>query len=285
VRPTILIALAALCAPCAHAWGPQGHRTVGAIADRLLSAPAQAAVARLLRGDLDKFGRPSGRTTLEAVSVWADEIRGTSADRPRWHYDNRPVCGRATPARYCPGGECASAELERLTGVLADRDAAPRARDEALKWTVHLVGDLHQPLHAADNDDRGGNLVPVVLAGVRTRGRENLHRAWDNDLVRLALGTRGGQRPPRNLEALAAEAQRLERAAGEGTPQLWASESNRLARTVAYRYPGFACDRRPDGVVVLDAAYQRSAETLVRERLLLAGARLATLLNRVLVAP
>jgi S1/P1 Nuclease len=278
-----LIALAAAAAaPAARAWGPQGHRTVGAIADRLLTPQAHALVAQLLEGDLDKFGNPSGRTTLEAVSVWADEIKGTPASHPRWHYDNRPVCGSVPRWRYCPDAQCNSAQLERLIGVLRDPHAAPRERNEALKWVVHLVGDIHQPLHAADNDDRGGNDVQVALAGVATRGRESLHRAWDSELVRLALNTRNRQRPPADIDALALAARRLVADAGQGTPDSWASESNRLARDVAYRFPGFVCGRVPQGIVVLDAAYQRQAEHIVRERLLLAGARLADLLNRVL---
>ena len=69
---------------------------------------------------------------------------------------------------------------------------------------------------------------------------------------------------------------------GRGTPDSWARESNNLARNVAYRYPGFACNRVPPGIVVLDDAYLADAELVVRERLLLAGARLATLLNQTL---
>jgi hypothetical protein len=274
--------LLSLCAPLAAAWGPQGHRTVGAIADRLLTPPARAAVLQLLSADLDKFGRPSGRTTLEAVSDWADEIRGTPADRPRWHYDNIPVCGRAPRERYCPDGQCNTAQLERLAALLRDPRATARERNEALKWLVHLVADIHQPLHAADNHDRGGNDVPVVLAGVRTRGRESLHRAWDNELVTLALQTRNRQQPPANIEALTAEAQHLLGDAGQGSPDSWAFESNNLARNVAYTYPGFACDIVSQGIVVLDAAYQQQAEAIVRERLLLAGARLAALVNQTL---
>ena len=272
---------AALSAPTL-AWGPQGHRTVGAIADRLLTPQARAAVALILADDRDKFDNPSHRTTLEAVSVWADEIRGTSAARPAWHYDDIPVCGSEPKSRYCPDGQCNTEQLKRLVGVLADTRAAVRERDEALKWIVHLLGDLHQPLHAANNDDHGGNRVAVAFEGVKTRGRENLHRAWDNDLVTLVLHTRGHQQPPRNIEALAAEAHTLVGEAGQGDPDSWASESNHLARNIAYRYPGFACNSVPPGIVVLDAAYQEQAEAIVRERVLLAGARLATLLNQTL---
>jgi S1/P1 Nuclease len=277
------LALLALLAPPALAWGPQGHRTVGAIADRLLTPEARTVVAQLLAADLDRSGNPSGRTTLEAVSVWADEIRGTAADEPRWHYDDAPVCGNAPRAAYCPGGQCNSAQLERLIRVLAEREAPLHARNEALKWVVHLLGDIHQPLHAADNGDRGGNDVAVALAGVHTRGRENLHRAWDGELVALALHTGNRQQPPPDIDALALEAHRLVLDAGQGTPAEWARQSNRLAANVAYQYPGFVCGRAPAGLVVLDRGYQREAQEIVRERLLLAGGRLANLLNEVLV--
>jgi hypothetical protein len=277
------LAFAWSCAPGASAWGPQGHRTIGAIADRLLSPQAHAAVAQLLAGDLDKFGNLSGRTTLQEVSVWADELHGTPAARATWHYDDAPVCGSVPKSRYCPAGECNSEQLKRLLGVLRDRRAPPRERNEALKWIVHLVGDLHQPLHAADNDDRGGNRVAVALAGVHTRGRENLHRAWDGELVRLALHAGSRPQPPRNIDALTAEARSLVADAGQGSPDSWAFESNNLARNVAYHYPAFTCGGAPSGIVVLDAGYQQEAEEIVRERLLLAGARLAALLERTLV--
>ncbi len=278
------LAIAWSCAPSAWAWGGQGHRTIGAIADRLLSSPARAAVAQLLSGDLDKFGRLSTRRTLEAVSDWADEITGTAAARPRWHYDDVPICGSAPKAHYCPDGQCNTGQLKRLITVLADTHAASRDRNEALKWVVHLVGDIHQPLHAADNGDRGGNRVPVALAGVRTRGRENLHRAWDNDLVRLALHARERPQPAADIDTLALEASSLVEDAGQGAPDSWALESNNLARNVAYHYRGFACDTAPLGLVVLDQEYQQQAEAIVRERVLLAGARLAAILNRILVS-
>jgi hypothetical protein len=277
-----LVAGLLLGAQTASAWGPQGHRTVGAIADRLLTPAAHAAVLQILRDDRDKFGIPSGRTTLEAVSDWADEVRGTPAERSTWHYDDVPICGTADKAKYCPGAQCNTEQLKRLIAVLTDGHAPPRERNEALKWVVHLIGDIHQPLHAADNADHGGNLVPVALEGVHTRGRENLHRAWDNDLVQLALHARNHQQPPRDIDLLAVEARNLEHEVGQGSPDSWAHESNNLARNVAYHYPGFACNSLPAGLVVLDATYLQDAELVVRERLLLAGARLAAVINATL---
>jgi hypothetical protein len=283
VRSAAGLALALLAAaPLAFAWGPQGHRTIGAIADRLLTPEVRAQVLQILADDRDKFGNPSGRTTLESVSVWADEVRGSPKDRPAWHYDDIPICGAQDKPRYCPDGQCNSEQLKRLTAVLGDRHAAAGERDEALKWIVHLLGDIHQPLHAADNADLGGNRVAVALEGVHTRGRDTLHKAWDNDLVQLVLHARDHQRPPPDIEPLSSEAARLEREVSQGTPDGWARESNNLARNVAYHYPGFACNSVPAGIVVLDAGYLDDAELVVRERLLLAGARLATLLDSTL---
>lgn len=280
--PLVLVALTAFPVAPLWAWGPQGHRIVGAIADRLLDSEARAAVAGLLAHDLDKFGNPSGRTTLESVSVWADEIRDTPASHPRWHYDNLPVCGPTARPRRCSDDECNTAQLHRLVAVLADARAAPRECNEALKWVVHLVGDIHQPLHAADNSDRGGNDVRVALAGIRTHGRLSLHGAWDNELVQLGLHARSRQRPPAGIAALTAEARALGGRVGQGSPDSWALESNQLARRVAYAFAGFACNAVPPGIVILDDSYQARAERVVRERLLLAGARLATLLNQTL---
>lgn len=253
---------------------------MGAIADELLTPRARAAVQRLLADDRDKFGAPSGRTSLEAVSEWADEIRQLPGGHPHWHYDNIPVCGRA--AADCPGGDCNSVQLPRLIALLGDPSASLPARNEALKWVVHLLADLHQPLHAADNEDHGGNDLTVALAGVRTRGRISLHRAWDSELVPIALGTPRRHTSAADIPALAKEARELVAEAGQGTPAGWSRESNQLARNVAYRYPGFACGVVPGGIVLLDRPYVEEGAALARERLLLAGGRLAGVLNTAL---
>jgi hypothetical protein len=285
VLPRALALVLALGAALpAWAWGPQGHRTIGAIADQLLTPRTRAVIGQLLVQDLDKYGNLSGRTSLEAVSVWADELHGTPAAHGTWHYDNAPVCAGEAKQRYCSNGQCGSEELKRLIGIMADPRAPVRERNEALKWVVHLTGDLHQPLHAADNNDRGGNEVPVALGGVRTRGRQSLHKAWDAELVQQALHSGNHQQPPADIAALAQEGQLLLGAAGQGNPDSWAGESNNLARNVAYHYGGFACNTRPYGILVLDANYVEAAQALVHERLLLAGARLANLLNQTLAA-
>src|SRR5262249_5912256 len=163
----------------------------------------------------------------------------------------------------------------RLLDVVSDTSAAPRERNEALKWIVHLVGDIHQPLHSADNKDRGGNKVAVALEGVKTKGKAELHGVWDNELVAATLHAKSRQQPPANIKALAQNAQALMATKGQGAPDSWADESHQLAHDVAYHYTQFACAQVPSKIVVLDSGYQQEAERVIHDRLLLAGARLA----------
>lgn len=160
------------------AWGTEGHQIVGKIATQYLTESTKREVTALLADDLNVSGARSGRTTLAEVGSWADEFRNTGAGRRTapWHYDNVPLCGDTSAEKICPDGNCASAQLERHLKILADKTATTRSRNEALKWIVHLVGDIHQPLHASDNADRGGNSVLV-------RGAANLHSIWDVAVV------------------------------------------------------------------------------------------------------
>ncbi len=120
-----------LLSQASSAWGPLGHHAIGAVAYAMLSADARAEVARLLLDDRDRDGNPSRRTTLAEVSVWADEVRGSDADRPKWHYDNMPLCGAAPPA--APGASMSSARAAAsrrcwrnwLTAAVAARAARP----------------------------------------------------------------------------------------------------------------------------------------------------------------
>ena len=278
------LVLALLAAPAA-AWGPLGHRATGAVADALLTPGVRAEVARLLADDADLSGRPSARTTLAQASLWADEIRGSDADRPAWHYDNMPVCG-APPAKptWCPSGQCASGRFEPLLAQLADRTQPMPQRREALKWIAHLVGDLHQPLHAADYA-QGGNLVHVEFAGARHGSAWTLHSAWDIRLVSSALHAGGSQQPPVPvLKTLIAHARRVDPAERDAPVNQWVAESNRLARQVVLAYPGFACDHVPAETVLLPVDYQKRAQRVITLQLALAGARLAAILNRVLAS-
>lgn len=293
---TAVLLLAVLtAAPIAHAFGTAGHRAVGGIADRLLTNKAKAQVAMLLAQDLDLYEQPSGRTTLLQVANWPDEIRKTDAHEPYWHYDKLQLC-KAPPApvdgKFC-GENCASAQIAAKTKILSDPSQPLRERNEALKWLVHLVGDVHQPLHAASNvymdgetdakqskDDRGGNHVPVVIEGYRTRGSLNLHKAWDTAFVDIALKL--NQRvsvPGPLLNHLADAARQLDPQSVAKPVVDWVRESHHLARTEAYNFDDFGCREPVDDEVTLSTDYKKQAAKTTKARIILAGARLARLLN------
>jgi hypothetical protein len=307
-RLTALIVIAVLLPGAAQAWGPAGHKAVGAVADSLLTPAARDAVAGLLADDRDGHGRTSGRSSLAEVADWADEIRGGPGDRPHWHYDNRPVCGVAAaddaPApAWCPQGDCASAQLPTLLAVLADDGRTRAERSVALKWVVHLAGDLHQPLHAADLAE-GGNRIRVAPYGRTVRrgdgqrsaghgprkGRsgESLHAFWDSQLVNLALHPEDGNVPDAALARLLQQGRAASAGNVAAPPAQWAAESNRIARNFALDIDGVDCAERAaldagEGPrVTLSRAYVTQGREIVEERLALAGARLAHVVNAAL---
>jgi hypothetical protein len=201
-----------------------------------------------------------------------------------WHFDDIPICGALPDGKsWCPRGACATEQIVELAALLRDQSRPIRERNEALKWIAHLVGDLHQPLHAADNKDRGGNDVQVALEGRQTRGKATLHGVWDNELLGSAFAiVPHGDAPQVIVRKMVNMAREMPAASLSTNPGDWARESNQYARTVAYKFDGFACETVPDAIVVLPLAYQRRAEAVIRERIVLAGARLAALLNEIL---
>lgn len=113
---------------------------------------------------------------MEVASTWADEIRRDRPETAPWHYVDIKVTSTGLDrGRNCPGDDCVVAQIEKDLAIVRDRTLAPPIRAEALRFLIHFVGDLHQPLHAADSHDRGGNEVRVVLDGELT----NLRAVWD----------------------------------------------------------------------------------------------------------
>ncbi|MBZ5598786.1 MAG: S1/P1 nuclease [Acidobacteriia bacterium] len=278
----LLPALFALSTP-ALAWGPEGHRVIGDIASRYLTAGAQAQVIELLKNDRLADGEPSGRRTLGEIANWADEIKDFDWGKRRgsWHYDDISLCGAADYAGYCRGGRCASAQLSRQIEVLGDPRARLRARNEALKWVVHLVGDIHQPLHAANRGDRGGNLVQVSFFGERDNppyGSLNLHAIWDVHLLSRLTAERGGERTL--VSATIGESDR--RGWEQGSISDWIAESHALARDRVYAPLPGSCGKRIAGVVALGEVYYASAAPVIDLQIRKAGVRLARVLNDVL---
>lgn len=239
-------------------WGLQGHRLVAEIAWKHTTAAAKAEIAKLL---------PEGETVI-TVAPWADEIRPQRRETAPWHYINIPIdAPRGEWRPYCPGNQCIITAVERFEARLADRQLSAAEREEALRFLVHFVGDLHQPLHCGDRRDRGGNDVPVVFRARPT----NLHSIWDTPLVAETLRREG----VRERLLRKADVEEFERATAGG-PQQWVWDSHSASRDVAYAAlpPG-----RP---ALLDDEYAQQAYPVIERQLRLAGLRLAAMLNRAL---
>jgi hypothetical protein len=258
---------------------------VGEIAMLLLTPQAARQVAVLLARDRLADGRSSGRTTLGEIASWADEIKDHEWSRGTrsWHFDDVPVCGEVDRARYCRRGNCASVQLEQHIETLASARATRRQKNEALKWVVHLVGDLHQPLHAANRHDRGGNLVPVRYFGERENppyGAMNLHAIWDIHLVQRLIAQRGGETAIVSLPFSDTERHRLD----AGGIDDWVAESNRLAKQVVYAVlpHKLSCAGKDREVLEIDADYAERAMPVIEHQIRKAGLRLARILNQTL---
>ena len=163
-------------------------------------------------------------------------------------------------------GDCSVAALERLSAVLRDTTRPELERREALKFIVHIVGDIHQPLHSAERDrDEGGNRVSVAVRGETV----NLHAAWDRRII--AAFKESDVTLARRAEDWL-ESQN-ESAMARGSFIDWTIEGHDISRDIVYRH---ADDN------VIDAAEQAEAIRIIRKRIARAGVRLAAVLNRAL---
>jgi nuclease S1 len=254
-----------MCIPAAAlAWGDKGHKTVAAIAYSLLTDDVREQVDNLL----------GGRDQFINAAVWADKVRLNRPDTAKWHFVDIPFSsnGSYDPGRDCQNNDCAVARIVEFSGKLKDKQLLKAVRVEALKWVIHFVGDLHQPLHAADDNDRGGNEV-----WVRINNKTNkLHSWWDTGLLDPL-----GDDPETIAEGLASDITDQElRDWSKGTPQAWAEESFKVARDFIYAHSrGVNSKQTP---IVLPANYAEEATPIISERISRAGVRLAWLLNQAL---
>jgi hypothetical protein len=255
-----------LCWPSyALAWGYTGHRIIAEIAEQFLEPETAHKVRDLLAIE--------NVSTLADVSEWADQIRLQRPETATWHYVNIPVHPAAgesdsyDAARDCPNNGCVVAQIERFERELADRELSERQRLEALKYLVHFIGDVHQPLHASNNHDRGGNEVQVTFMGHQT----NLHAVWDTGVIESAV--RGDERG--YALQLARNITGAERKLwSSDDPVSWANDAHEIAGTEIYgKLPH-------DGAI--PESYEVQALPIVNEQLAKAGVRLAAVLNKVL---
>jgi hypothetical protein len=272
----------------ASAWGFEGHQIVALIARAELTPAVRAKVDAILATDTD----PLTEHDMASEATWADVYRSRGhRETAEWHFvdteidapDLRRACfgfpAAVQPASTGPAQDCVVDKVREFAAELGALGTAPVERLLALKYLLHFVGDEHQPLHASDNHDRGGNCVSLALGG---SFKANLHSYWDTAVVEAAVGTDPAAAATL-LRARISPAQR--NAWRSGDPVSWAQQSFKIAQTSVYSIgspPGCPSDAVP---IVLPPAYAKVAQTAATLQLQRAGIRLAAVLNRALGGP
>lgn len=233
-------------------WGQNGHRVVGKIAESYLSEKARKNIEQIL-----------GPLTLAEVSTYMDEIKSyPEFDHMKpWHYCTIPD-GRSYQQAGTPEDGDVIVTINRLISELKSKDFTDRDESFALKCLVHLVGDIHQPLHVGNGEDRGGNDSKVVYFSAPS----NLHRVWDTQMIESQNYSYTEYADWINH----ASAEKAVKWQNTGVLE-WANESK--------SYRGQVYDLPEDGKI--SYRYTRDNIALVNLRLLQAGVRLAGVLNEI----
>jgi hypothetical protein len=245
----------------ALSFGASGHAIIAEIAQRRVEPGVLRKMKELLGGEV----------SLASIASWADHVALLRPNTVNWHFVNIPLDATSyDPERDCsmtPKGDCVIRAIERVRATLADSTKPREERREALMFLVHLVGDVHQPLHCTDRNDAGGNRLTVLFFNAVS----SLHMVWDVGLIEkrtfdfgeyvTALET--DWLPGKDVAALQ-----------KGDPVVWALESHDAAMKVAY-------GQLPSDYILGETYYQASRPVLDRQ-LAVAGLRLARLLNETL---
>jgi nuclease S1 len=312
-----LVVIASGCSlaasPPACAWGCQGHQIIAYIAEAHLNPRVRATALKILTASpvdpsLPRWCQPPATDPIVDASSWPDDIRKVRPNTGPWHYIDIPRGVRKGPlAPYCPPAtSCVVSALDAQIRVLKDPHASAKDRADALRFIVHFVGDMHQPLHDTTNDDMGGNCVPVEFFGQRPKETNsqyqsfspNLHAIWDVGIIDHFDHGDSPQQVAKELE----QKFHAQIAVWDKQPinfTAWVWEGHALADSVAYGKlphpipveapkPVSSCADGNVGLRMLGyhedlgVAYESAAAPVVQLQLAKAGARLAAVLNQVL---
>lgn len=293
-------------APTAFGWGCDGHHMIALMARAQLTPAVSAAVDKILQADpvsatLNRFCKDRPADLLADVSTWADDVRAQTGNGD-WHYVNIPRTLTKTPGNHdvtawCgdPANEklrCITVALESQLAALKKPGGTAAERGSALRYVIHLVEDLHQPLHDANNNDQGGNCTVVQFFGMQPP--PNLHSVWDTRLIARDMAQRN-LRATAYTVGLAAEFAGQQKAWSQKgfDPERWAWEAHSVAVKLSYgmlgskvptEAPGTTnCDAKREKTaaqnIVIGDDYFRRAMPAVREQMAKSAARLAALLN------
>lgn len=273
VITTILMQLTAFVPTAVFAWGAEGHRVTGLVAAELMTPRTRLRLNELMPGaDLGDIAN--------YVDLNVDTLSMLIPNSERWHWDNQPICQTLTFEQYCPDGNCASARVPVLAKVLADFTNPPELRAMAARWLIHIIGDVHQPLHTADDGDAGGNFKNVLLPGATNPRR--LHSVWDSEFVKFALR---GTSVREYAQQLVNRYRGKEALDWQKTDiRDWMNESFELSKNITYsKLPTFVCREAWTATPVdLPQSYVDAAVEIVPSQLAKAGARIAGVLNKAL---
>jgi len=256
---SVAVAVVLLCCYSmpAFAWGPAGHRIVAMIAQQNIKPQTRTKIKQILGNNV----------SLVSVATYADAVRDRFPNTAENHFVDIPKeANDYQPARDCVAdpqrGDCVLAALERYRAEAMNPNESIGRRRFALKFIVHLVGDMHQPLHCADNNDRGGNNVKVKWFGAES----NLHKVWDSKIIDNAELTE-----QEFVDALVTDLTTQEiNDLKKGNLLSWALEAHTAARTNAYNIPAS---------MELGDDYYEENWAVVDKQLLRGGMRLARVLD------
>lgn len=284
-RKTFLL-LIGLCLACPRpnfAWSRLGHEAVALIAEENAGDLTRLKLRALLGPNvgLDDIAACSDDIKRRSVNCGGAFFVKRAPHTKAWHYIDIPIT--ANPAAgdlqdYCPQDDCVTARVADQVRALQDPKAARPDKQIALMHLVHFVGDLHQPLHCADDHDAGGNRKPVwFMMGPRAKKPSNLHHLWDNIIEKDSAAKK---RNARDLARRLARDMAGKNTAdwGKGNTQLWALESFAVARDTIY--PRYEQDQGNN----LGQDYQDDMKPIAEEQIQKAGVRLAVLLDRTLAS-
>jgi hypothetical protein len=305
--PVLAAAGALFFCPVAQAWGCKGHQTVALLAEKHLTPAAKQMFVALLQNNpidpkLARFCGAEAADDFADAATWADDVRALRPETAPWHFLDIPRGAPRGPlAPFCAAAGCVTQAIEQQLAILKDKTAASAKRAEALRFLIHFVGDLHQPLHTTTNGDRGGNCVPVKYFRRTphqhdTSYEPNLHHLWDVEILeRNAAGADPAEIADFLEAGFASEfpnwqqaGKHLEDWAWEGHEHAEETAYGALAKKIAVEpdVPVHTCaDNREIGArmlhkhIVAGQTYQDEAASVVEERLAQAGIRLALLLN------
>jgi S1/P1 Nuclease len=307
VHLCFLYALISLFWPSATlAWGCKGHQTVALIAEKHLTSEAKELVQKLLTENpvdpkLNRYCGGASRDAMADASTWADDVRAERKNGP-WHYIDIPRGAPRGPLeKYCGPQGCVTRAISEQLEILKDAKADAGKRAEALRYIIHFVGDLHQPLHTITNADEGGNCVPVKY--FRRTPHEhnhsfspNLHSLWDTAIPERDAEGADPAEYAETLEALFATEIEGWQKAGIHLEE-WAWEGFDSAEGIVYgsltpkmaiepNVPVHSCsddnnigERLLHQNITAGEAYQQKAAPVAEKRITEGGVRLAMILN------